>query len=69
MKKNVYLEKKLSKGNTEYVRLFIDFGYTEKVISFNIAEIAEYLDMKPSTITNMKINDKVLVATFELKGV
>lgn len=68
MKKNVYVEKRLSKNNTEYVRMFIDYGYTELVISFNVAQIAQYLDMKPSQINALKLNEKVLVGIFEIKG-
>jgi hypothetical protein len=71
MKKNVIVEKRISnkEGAKEYVLMYIDFGYTELAISFDIAKIAQFADLKPSTIAALKVGQKLVVATFELKGV
>lgn len=70
MKKNVIVEKRLSnkEGSKEYVIMYIDFGYAELVISFDLAKIAQFADLKPSTIASLKVGQKIVVATFELKG-
>lgn len=69
MKKNVVVEKKTTKEGKEYVVMYIDFGYSQLNVSYNIAEIAQYADLKPSTIGTLKAGDKLIVATYELKGV
>ena len=68
MKKNVYIVKGVSKTGNEYYKLYVDFGYAELPLTFNVAEIAQYLDMRPSQITSLKVNEKKLVATFDIKG-
>lgn len=70
MKKDVYVEKRQSnkEGGKEYVIMYIDFGYAELAISFDVAKIAQFADLRPSTIGALKVGQKIKVATFELKG-
>lgn len=70
MKKNVYVVKGVSeKSKKEYVKLYIDFGYNELPISFDVGVICQYCDLRPSDIANLPVNQKKLVAVFEIKGV
>ena len=66
----VFLLKGVSeKSKKEYVKLYIDFGYSELSISFDIGVISQYCDLRPSDIASLKINEKKHIADFKLKGV
>ena len=66
--KNIYVVRKESekKKGVIYNQMYIDLGYQQVPISFDMGLIAQLLNMTHEQVANLKINEPKLVATFQV---
>ena len=67
--KNIYVVRKESekKKGVFYTQMYIDLGYQQVPITFDLGLIAQLLNMTHEQIASLKLNEPVLVATFNRK--
>lgn len=62
----VYVEKRLNKDKKAYYVMYIDFGYAELPLTFKLAEMAEFADVRVSELAQVEVGDKLHVADYVL---
>jgi len=72
MKKNLYVIKKISRkeGRADFVyfQLVADFGYAQRVLTMDINIISEFCELPVRVLYDLKADEKLKVAEYQLKG-
>lgn len=67
MKKMYVIRKKSQKDNV-YVQLYVDLGYKNLPLSFDVATIVELLGLTFEYVNNLTIDKPVFVGNFDKVG-
>lgn len=66
--KKIYVVRKKSQKENVYVQLYVDLGYKNLPLSFDIATIVELLGLTFEYINNLAIDKPVYVGDFNKVG-